>query len=138
MLIPSSSGQLYNGLLINPTIESPETGRAGSRTESEDDDYDDAKDGEEFQLNTKMKLEYSDSSDIDDLSTCIEIITMSKREFQSSSPVATEPKDEEPLYSDPLEVFDYEDSVYHVYVTTDGYTYYLDMGSGHSQWDDPR
>ena len=38
----------------------------------------------------------------------------------------------------PIEEFDYLSAPYHVYVTEEGYTYYLDMHSGHSQWDDPR
>ena len=38
----------------------------------------------------------------------------------------------------PIEEFDCQGALYHVYISEEGYTYYLDMHSGHSQWDDPR
>jgi hypothetical protein len=133
------SRQLFDGLLLNPKIDLSVTSHTSNESSSVYDKYDDSLEkGEDdkggvrsFDVRPQTSLEYSDSSDIDDLATCVDT-------FHISNDASAEPKDEEPLYSDPLEIFDYDDSVYHVYVTTDGYTYYLDMSSGHSQWDDPR
>lgn len=41
-------------------------------------------------------------------------------------------------YSSALEIFSLFGTLWEVYVTADGYTYYLDSISKHSQWDDPR
>ena len=38
----------------------------------------------------------------------------------------------------PVEEFDFQGALYHAYISEEGFMYYLDMHSGHSQWDDPR
>jgi hypothetical protein len=133
---PYSQVVSSNELHLPPTVSATASSRQLFSVSGKYDDAlekgEDHKDGaRSFDVRPQTRLEYSDSSDIDDLATCIDT-------FHMSNDASAEPKDEEPLYSDPLEIFDYDDSVYHVYVTTDGYTYYLDMASGHSQWDDPR
>jgi hypothetical protein len=41
-------------------------------------------------------------------------------------------------YNAPYEEFELFDTLWHVYWTEEGYTYYLDTQTQHSQWDDPR
>ena len=48
------------------------------------------------------------------------------------------PDETEGAVQEPIEQFDYLDVHWHVHITEEGHTYYLDPITGHSQWEDPR